>query len=198
MPKGLITIEGPAWAPRTWFAGRPLIIHAHDALRAAGVGSVLVTGTAAALENVRPALDAAAPGTLTLELAAPASAGDALLAAAEWLDGDDVIVHAAHGVLTRGAEPLRRTFAAAGGPADATVFFASGPGGGGPEVRRVTGVHVFSARILPALAEVEPDGAGGRSLLDAVDRLAASGGRVRAAVLESWRSWDEIATPAVR
>jgi dTDP-glucose pyrophosphorylase len=196
MPKGLIVIEGAGprspgapWAPLARVAGRPLVLHAHDALRAAGAGSVIVVGPADALEALRPALDVAASGTVALELAAPGSAGDALLAAAGWLDGDDVIVHSGAGLLLRGAEPLRRAFAAGGGHADATVFFASARRRG-LQAERVTGVHVFSERILPALAEVEP-GEDGRSLLDAVDRLAAFGGRVRAAVLESWWQWDE-------
>jgi hypothetical protein len=156
---------------------------------------VLVVGPGEALYAVRSALQLGAPGTVTLELEEPGSSGDALLAAAEWLDGDDVIVHSASGILLRGAEPLRRTFAAGGGHADATVFFCSGRGRG-ISTSRVSGVHVFSERILPALAEVTP-GPDGRSLLEGVDRLAAAGGRVRAAVLESWRDWEDAARPAL-
>src|SRR3954447_8215306 len=103
MPKGLIVIEGHGprvgapWAPLVRVRDRPLLLHAHDALREAGAGSILVAGTAGALDAVRPALDLAAPGTVTLELPDPGTSGDALLAAADWLYGDDVIVHAAGG-----------------------------------------------------------------------------------------------------
>jgi dTDP-glucose pyrophosphorylase len=188
MPKGVVAIHGkPALV-----GGRPLLLHAVETLRAAGVSAALVVGDTEALEAVRPWLIALAPGVECLRLERPGSPADALLAAAGWLDGDDVVLHAGDGMLLRDTGTLRAALADTGGAA-ATVFFAATGPGCRADAERVSGVHIFSSAIHPALEAVTPPDGEPRSLVAAIDRLAATGHRIRAGVLGSWWTWDGTA-----
>jgi glucose-1-phosphate thymidylyltransferase len=189
MARGLIAIrgasEGAPWVPElpalTPVANRPLVLHAIDAVRAAGATEVVIAADQATLLAAAPVL-AEAGDVIRLELVGGVSAADAMVAGAELLRGERIIVHDAEGMLVRSGKTLGSALAA--DHADATVFFCH-PGD------LVTGVHVFSDSILGALAATPPGADGCRSLLAGVDRLAAGGGRVQAGVLEGWHPWAD-------
>lgn len=161
----------PALTP---VANRPLLLHAIDTLHAAGAEGVVVLGDAAVLDAASDWLDDDAETVEVPEYTRPA---DALLAIADRLRGKRIAVHDGEGMLVRGTEGLRA--ALADDRADATVFFRGMDD-------RISGVHVFSDSILGTLP-------GSITLLEAIDRLAAGGGRVQAGVLAGWWSWDACA-----
>lgn len=165
------TCEPVALTP---IGNRPLLLHAVETVRAAGADRVVVAGDADALAAGAPLLD---PDVELVEVDALAGAAEAVLALRDGLYGERIIVHDAEGLLLRGVESLGA--AVADESADATVFYQD-------LGTRICGVHVFSDSILGALEHRS-------SLLDAVDRLAAGGGRVQAGVLGGWWSWDACA-----
>lgn len=165
------TAGPPALTP---VANRPLLLHAVDTLRSAGADGVVVTGDALVLDLASEWLDADVDTVEVPEYTRPA---DALLAIADRLRGERIAVHDGEGMLLRGAEGLRA--ALVDDSADATVFFRDMDD-------RISGVHVFSDSILGTLT-------GATTLLEAIDRLAAGGGRVQAGVLAGWWSWDACA-----
>lgn len=181
MTYGLIAVRtATAGAQGSWMgdipslapvANRPLLLRAIDTVRAAGAERVIVAGDSRALGCAAALLDA---GVECVEVEPGATTADALLAAADRLRGQRIVVHDAEGMLLRGTAAL--SDAVADDRADATIFFKD-------LGTRIGGVHVFSDSILGALES-------GGTLLAAVDRLAAGGGRVQAGVLAGWWSWD--------
>ncbi len=161
-------------AALTPIANRPLLAHAVDTVLASGVDEVFVAGDAVALGACSPVLD---PDVRLVEVDAAASATDSLLALSDRLRGERIVVHDAEGLLVRGVASLGA--AVADETSDATVFYQD-------LGQRICGVHVFSDSILGALGR-------NVSLLDAVDRIAAGGGRVQAGVLADWWSWEACA-----
>jgi NDP-sugar pyrophosphorylase family protein len=179
MSTAVITMRGAA-PDCGWTAGhmaltpignRPLLLHAVDTVRAADVDHIAVVGDADALAVARPLLD---PDIERVEVGSFATAAESVLAVGERLRGERIIVHDAQGLLVRGVDSL--SSAVADHSADATVFYKE-------LGKRICGVHVFSDSILGALRR-------DCTLVDAVDRLAAGGGRVQAGVLSGWWSWN--------
>jgi glucose-1-phosphate thymidylyltransferase len=133
-----------------------------------------------------------------VELDAPVGPGEGILAAADALAGDPFLLHPPDGLMLSGTGTLRRALAAR--DCDATVFFrpqteaepvplrarqrsvllAEAPPG---EQFELDGVQALGPAVVDALRAAEP---GQRGILDAVDRLAGEGRRVRAGIVEGW------------
>jgi len=192
----------PAMAP---VANRPLLAHAIETVRRAGAREVVVVGDDAAAVAVRETVEeAAASGPVRWVTAhGELGPGEAILAAAEALEGERFMVHAGDGLLLRDRDALRR--AAADTRLDAAVLLEAAPATvEGPRVRRLltpwaartttideepielSGAHAFSPAIVDALRHVAPGPDGRRPLVDALDRLAAGGGMVQAGLTEGW------------
>lgn len=193
------------WAPRDTalllIANRPLVQHAVDALRRAGVDETVVVAEADTATTIRHLLGSEADSLRFVELGHAPTAAEAILAAADLLDGQRFLVHSGEGLLVRDQGTLATALAAE--EADAAVFFHADRDGGPrlslrrrreeaePE-HRLAGVHVFGPRFLDVLRDTPANGDRVR-LADAIERLAEAGGRVQGGVLENW--WRHRGTP---
>ncbi len=197
--------SGPSWAPAgaalAPVANRPLIAHAVQTLRDAGADEVAVVADHDTAGVLRDALrNEDSDGLRWVEVDAPMSAAEGILAAVPVLGDQRFLLHPADGLLLRGGGGLRRALAAADW--DATVSFrrraATDPvplRGSRPAVRmleapedgtlELDGVQALGPAFVEALRDCEPVN-GRRCLLTALDRLAGDGGRVRAGVVDGW------------
>ena len=210
---------GPSWAPLgpalAPVANRPVIAHAIDTLVGAGAEEVVVVADRSSASLLREALleDPAGRERLRwVELDAPVGDAEGILAAAEALGGERFLLHRADGLMLRGARALRR--ALADPSCEATVFFRARRAADPTDLRQrsrpagrtaalvaeiaaerleLEGVHAFGPAIVEALRSQEPPPGGERSLLDAVDDLAAEDGRVRAGVVDGWWRYTGLA-----
>jgi len=209
--------SGPSWAPLgaalAPVANRPLIALALETLREAGAGEVAVVADRASASLLRGGLtdDPAGHGVHWIELDAPVGDGEAILAAGAELAGERFLLHRVDGVLLRGAAGLRRTLAEPGW--DAVVGFrarAAGepaalrsrlrPGrrtaalvGAGCERLELDGVQALGPEVVAALRAQAPGDGEERSLLAAIEGLAADPGRVRAGYSDGWWRFSGLA-----
>jgi glucose-1-phosphate thymidylyltransferase len=181
-------------------ANRAILLHALEALRAAGVSEVGVAVSAGTREAVEETVAAAAgePGVEITYVECPEGAGllGSLFAARDFLEGSACVVHGGDGLVRHEIAPLVEEVAC--GRADA-LFLLHRDEGAPTAVederllrllvsRRaglaVGGLKIFSPRFLQ-------DACGGAAnLAEAVERLVRDAGRARA--IESEDHWVPI------
>ena len=191
----------PALAP---VANRTLLRRAVDTLVAAGADDITVVADRQTAPRLRSALVGAEPIVNWVTAADSPDVTSGLLAAADAVGGDRFLVHTTRGLWLQQTERLR---AVSAGDHDALLFLrdvqrvpvaAESDGemlavATRPSVGDVSlgGFHAFSSLLVEALRDTP--GTGDRRLLDAVDAVSASGGRVEAAMADGWWSYTGLA-----
>jgi glucose-1-phosphate thymidylyltransferase len=210
--------RGPAgmWARQLVpIANRPLVCHALDMLREAGIEQVAVVSgpeTGAKLRQAIEASDSASNGLSYVEHDEQRGLGDALHAAESFLGGAPFVLHLADSLTTRGLRRFVRLEDS--DPTDALVLMQDAPAVEAGGVVELTsgrllgvlkrsaetandvvpaGVYVFGPRVLDAAQAIPADGQGELGVAAAVEGLLRNGGRVRTQCVDAW--WRYRARP---
>jgi glucose-1-phosphate thymidylyltransferase len=210
--------RGPAgmWARQLVpIANRPLVCHALDMLRAAGIEQVAVVSspeTGAKLRQAIEASDSASDGLSYVEHDEQRGLGDALHAAEPFLGGAPFVLHLADSLTTGGLRRFVR-LEDSDPPDDALVLMQHAPAVEAGGVVELTsgrllgvlkrsadtandlvpaGVYVFGPRVLDAADDLPADG-GELGVAAAVEGLLRNGGRVRTQCVDTW--WRYRARP---
>lgn len=183
-------------------ANRPIVCHVMDALQGAGVADVAIVGPAVALESLRRQRHASLHSARYISSGSRGDLVGILAAAHDFVEDSACVVHAAEGLT---GQPLhtvqelgRRDLP------DVAVFVHHGCDSEeqiGPEVQRLlgisdlrpgrgrlglAGVSLFGPGALrQACPSAGPVSAG--SFADAIDRIAAGGGRLHVGRVARWR-----------
>ena len=195
-------------------AGRPILFHALEAIRDAGITEVgIVVGATA--EEVRAAVgDGSAWGLRVTYVpqAAPLGLAHAVLAAQSFVAGQPFLMYLGDNVLLEGVSRFVEEFERV--RPDAQIFLARVPeperfGVAVLEGDRVVklaekpkehlsdlalvGVYLFDDSILEAAAAIEPSGRGELEITDAIQWLIDHGKTVRAQMVSGW--WKDTGKP---
>ena len=189
--KGVVYVDGAAsfalWpaamrglAP---VANRPLAARAVDLLREAGVDEVAVVASAEHLPTVRDEFERArVPGVEWISVRGPQGLDRAMLAAADFLRNGRFVAYEAGGLCFHGRADLASAMRES--TADALLVVRRSPR---PEGVVPVGLLAGGPLLLEALRTGRIRGSG-EGLLEALEVLEASGGRISSAVAEGW--WE--------
>ncbi|MEP6476990.1 MAG: glucose-1-phosphate thymidylyltransferase [Actinomycetota bacterium] len=195
-------------------AGRPILFHALEAIRATGITEVgIVVGSSA--DEVRAAVGDGSPWGLTVTYIpqeAPLGLAHAVMTARDFVAGAPFLMYLGDNVLPEGLTRFVREFERTG--PDAQIFLAQVPE---PErfgvvvveegrvVRLVekptefvsdlalVGVYLFRDSILQACDSLEPSPRGEYEITDAIQWLVDHGRTVRAERVSGW--WKDTGKP---
>jgi glucose-1-phosphate thymidylyltransferase len=194
-------------------AGQPILFHALDAIRDAGIDEVgIVIGQTG--PEVRAAVgDGSAWGVRVtyIEQEAPLGLAHAVLTAADFVRGEPFLMYLGDNVLLEGVRRFVRAFEDAG--PDAQILLARVPDPSqfgvvvldGERVTRLVekprafvsdlglvGVYLFDDSILEACATLEPSWRGEYEITEAIQWLVDSGKVVRADMVDGY--WKDTGT----
>lgn len=220
LDKALVVLTGPAngggsaggaaLAQLESVANRPLLAHVLDQIAAAGVTDVGIVVAPHAAEQVRAVVeDGRAWGLRARYIRndAGGGAGDAILAAQPFLDGDRFLLHHGDCVLDGDLAPLLRR---AGRLAIDALVAVQGrrPEDDGAPGLQLTGdaarplrlltdanrvlAMVLGPRMLGTLRGIGPSWRGQVELVDAIDRVIAAGGNVEVRTVRGSHVGDTI------
>ncbi len=196
-------LAAAAAAPLVPVANRPIVTHAVERLRAAGVGEVAVV----APPSIEGELQTALRGldTHQLRLSGDRGLAGALRAAAPFVGDDPFVLQTADGLLGHDLQPFLDVV---DDRPDAVLLVHRDAGAGDAdrlESRRmlrmarvqvdpaglaVAGVSLFGPGALPQAQAVLEEHASGARLADMVEVLWRAGGHVHVRMVRSWRRYD--------
>ncbi|MGI8748226.1 MAG: sugar phosphate nucleotidyltransferase [Deinococcus sp.] len=190
-------------------AGKPIIVHAIDALVGAGITQIGIVVSEVTYQAVRPATEGLPGVELTfLHQTEMLGLGNAVLTGREWVGDDDVCVYLGDKLFEGGVRGLTDTFRREG--VDAVVGLIGGrtPGEAGdspegdgllpltgeielPPDSVLAGLYCFSPRIfeqlaLTASASTAPASRGEHEIMAAVAGLSTAGGRALGQRARGW------------
>jgi glucose-1-phosphate thymidylyltransferase len=215
VPKGIVltyALPAAVWRPDVTqtphllpVANRPILFHALDAMRRAGIAEVGIATTDATAPAIRAALGDGRDWDLRfryIDADPAAGAGATLLAAGDFLGASPFVAHSGDGLLGEELGPLLDSLASR--PREAMLLLHGGAtaterqrlenrrllryaNGGSPERPGVSGVWCFAAGALPAAASVTASHEGPLDMSQLLARVEQGGGVVRAHTTATWR-----------
>jgi glucose-1-phosphate thymidylyltransferase len=199
----------PVLAP---IANKPLVCYALESLASAGIEEVAIVVSPDSRDEIGEIVtDGAGFGVrvVYVEQTKPPGHAQALLAAAEFVEGRAFVVHRGDGLFRSSLRPLVEEFERAeldalvllqGAGTAQSHLFAAVEGGDAKLMvtrrasvrsgRALAGVQAFGPRFLDAMRELTPSPRDRLEMADAADRLAAIGGRVVTRAGQWWWSCD--------
>ncbi|GAA4014629.1 glucose-1-phosphate thymidylyltransferase [Deinococcus rubellus] len=194
-------------------AGKPIIIHAIETLRAAGIDEIAVIVSDLTRTEIEYTLkDLSGPDLTLIDQHQQLGLGHAVSMARNWANGESVCVYLGDNLFEFGVGSFARQFEAERPDALIALVEVADPSAFGvarldgeriveliekPKTPvsnlAVAGAYFFSNRIFEALSDLPPSPRGEYEITDAIQRLITEGGVVLGQRVQGW--WKDTGKP---
>lgn len=194
-------------------AGKPIIVHAIETLREAGITDIAVIVSDLTRQEIEYAIRKVTGVTLTLlDQSEQLGLGHAINMARDWAAGENVCVYLGDNLFEFGVSSYVRQFEREKPDAVIALVEVPDPSAFGvarldgnriveliekpkdpPSNLAVAGAYCFSSRIFEALDGLPPSARGEYEITDAIQRLIREGGHVLGQRVQGW--WKDTGRP---
>lgn len=194
-------------------AGKPIIVHALETLRAAGISDIAIIVSDLTRQEIEYAVRKVSGMTLSfIEQSEQLGLGHAVSLARDWAAGEDVCVYLGDNLFEFGVSSYVRQFERERPDAVIALVEVANPSAFGvarmegsriveliekpqvpPSNLAVAGAYCFSSRIFEALDGLPPSARGEYEITDAIQRLIREGHTVLGQRVQGW--WKDTGRP---